>query len=82
LARGSFSSAAPLAEGLARAGCARALSLDRGLQATGFLDRSGTASPPRGRYVETTLYAIGRPLSPRAFRFDPVTTVDKTARPK
>jgi hypothetical protein len=82
VARGTFSSAAPLAEGLARAGCTRALSLDRGVQATGFLDRSGTASPPRGKYVETTLYAIGRPLSPRAFRFDPVATVDQTVRPK
>jgi hypothetical protein len=82
VARGSFSSATPLAEGLARAGCARALSLDRGVQATGFLDRSGTASPPRGNYVETALYVIGRPLSPRAFRFDAVTPADQTARPK
>jgi hypothetical protein len=82
LARGSFSSAAPLGEALARAGCTRVVSLDRGVQATGFLDRSGTPSPPRGKYLETALFAIGAPLSPRAFRFDPAVAVDPAARPK
>lgn len=82
LARGSFSSAAPLGEALGRAGCTRVLSLDRGVQATGFLDRSGTSSPPRGKYSETALYAIGTPMSPRAFRFDAVVAVEQAARPK
>ncbi len=82
LARGSLSSAAPLGEALAGAGCTRVVSLDRGVQATGFLDRSGTASPPRGKYSETALYAIGTPLSPRAFRFDSAIAVDQAARPK
>jgi hypothetical protein len=71
LARGAFSSAAPLAEALARAGCTRVLALDRGARATAFLDRAGTENPPRGRYDESVLYAVATPLAPRAFRFDP-----------
>lgn len=82
VARGSFASATPLAQGLVRAGCTRGLSLDRGVQATGFLDRTGTASPPRGKYAETALYAVGLAPGPRAFRFDPVSLVDPVARPK
>jgi len=80
LARGSFASAAPLAEALARAGCTRVLSLDRGLNATAFLDRAGTASPPRGRYAESVLYAEAASLRPRAFRFDPSTLVAQSTR--
>ena len=75
VARGSFSSATPLARALAQAGCTRALVLDRGLHATGFLDRAGTASPPRARYDESVLYAIGSPLHPSGFRFDASTPV-------
>lgn len=73
IARGSFSSAAPLANALARAGCTRVLSLDRGVRGSGFLDRAGTANPPRGRYDETVLYAISAPLRPRSFHFEPST---------
>jgi hypothetical protein len=69
VARGSFASAAPLAQALARAGCVRALLLDRGLHATAFLDRAGTASPPRAGYEESVLYAVGSPLRPRGFAF-------------
>lgn len=75
LARGSFTSDAPLGEALARAGCTRAVVLDRGARATAFLDRAGTASAPRGRYDETVLYAVATPLRPRGFRFDPATLV-------
>ncbi len=82
LARGAFSSGAPLARGLVRAGCTRALLLDRGVLASGFFDRSGSASPPRGAYAESVLYAIGAPLSPRAFRFDAARAVDPAARAK
>jgi hypothetical protein len=81
VARGTFASAAPLAETLARAGCVRALSLDRGAHATAFLDRAGTSSPPRARYDESVLYAIGTPLHPNGFRFDasnPVAQATKT----
>jgi hypothetical protein len=70
VARGSVSSAAALADALARAGCTRALSLDRGVHASAFLDRAGTNSPPRGRYDESVLYAIAAPLRPRGFRFE------------
>jgi hypothetical protein len=80
LARGTFASAAPLARALARAGCTRALVLDRGLHAAGFLDRAGTSSPPRGGYDESVLYALGTPLRPSGFRFDASTPVVQTAR--
>jgi hypothetical protein len=81
LARGTFASTSPLAEALARAGCTRALALDRGAHATAFFDRAGTESPPRGRYDESVLYAVATPLAPRAFRFDPVTLVAQS-RPR
>ena len=73
LARGAFASATPLAEALARAGCTRALSLDRGADATALLDRAGGSTPPRARYDETVLYAVATPLQPRGFRFDAAT---------
>jgi hypothetical protein len=73
LARGTFASVAPLAEALVRAGCTRAVVLDRGTHAGAQLDRAGTASPPLARYEETVLYAIAAPLKPRGFRFDAAT---------
>ncbi len=75
VAQGAFGSAAPLAEALSRAGCTRALSLDRGVHATAFIDRAGTSSPPRARYDESVLYAIGAPLRPNGFRFEASTPV-------
>jgi len=69
IARGVVASAAPLADALARAGCTRALSLDRGARATAFVSRAGTSDPPRGRYDESVVYAIAAPLRPRGFRF-------------
>jgi hypothetical protein len=47
------------------------VALDRGLRATAFIDRAGTTEPPRARYDETVLYALGAPLRPEGFRFDP-----------
>jgi hypothetical protein len=85
LARGSFASAAPLGEALSRAGCTRALSLDRGTLATALFDRSGTASPPRMRYEQSVLYAIAAPLHPRGFRFEaaaPLVAQRAEPRPK
>ena len=81
-ARGSFASAAPLAEALSRAGCTRAVSLDRGTEATALLDRSGTASPLRARYDQSVLYAIAAPLRPRGFRFEATTPVPPRADAK
>jgi hypothetical protein len=75
IARGSVSSATPLADALVRAGCTRALLLDRGAHADALLDRAGTADPPRGRYDESVIYAIATPLQPRGFRFEPSPTV-------
>jgi hypothetical protein len=79
-ARGAFDSAAPLAEALVRAGCVRALALDRGVHATAFLDRAGSSSPPRARYPETVLYAIAAPLEPRGFRFDAATAFAQSSK--
>jgi hypothetical protein len=75
VARGVVPSVAPLARALARAGCTRALALDRGTHAAGFLDRAGTASPPHAAYDESVLYALGSPLRPSGFRFDASTPV-------
>jgi hypothetical protein len=82
IARGSVASAGPLAYALARAGCTRALSLDRGVRVSTFLDRAGTASPPRGRYDESVLYAISATVRPRGFHFQPSTLVAQGASGK
>jgi hypothetical protein len=82
LARGTFASVAPLANALARAGCNRAVSLDRGLRASALLDRAGTDNPLRRHYDETILYAVGSALRPRGFRFEPSTSVVQAAKPK
>jgi hypothetical protein len=55
---------------LERAGCTDAVLLDRGAGDAGHLFRAGTDAPPRSRYEETTLYAMGVPLLPRGFRFE------------
>ena len=73
LARGVFATPSPLMDALTRVGCTRAVLLDRGSGATGFLDRAGSATPPKGRYDETVLYAVSSPMKPRGFRFDPAT---------
>ena len=44
--------------------------LDRGDGLRGVMHRAGTETPPRSRYEDTTLYALGKPLLPRGFRFD------------
>jgi hypothetical protein len=70
LARGEAAGEKALADALSRAGCTRAVALDRGESARGLFDRAGLASPPRARYEESVLYAIATPMKPRAFRFD------------
>jgi hypothetical protein len=70
IARGSFASDAPLAEALKRAGCTRAVALDRGSHSPALLHRAGTASAPLARYDDTVLFAIATPMKPKAFRFD------------
>jgi hypothetical protein len=80
VARGDSVTEMALAEVLLRAGCTRAALLDRGLQARGFLHRAGTASPPRARYDVTTLYAMGAPMKPRAFRFEALPALAEARR--
>jgi hypothetical protein len=65
-----------VAKELVKIGCGRAVLLDRGLGSHGTLFRAGTATPPRSHYDETTLYAMGKPLLPRGFRFEPAHPVE------
>ena len=58
---------------LARVGCSRAVALDRGSHRPTFLHRAGGGMPPLARYDESVLYAISRPMIPRAFRWSEVT---------
>ena len=44
--------------------------VDRGAGSPGVIFRAGTAAPPRSRYEDTALYAMGKPLLPRGFRFE------------
>jgi hypothetical protein len=80
VARGTLPSDQPLAEALRRAGCSRAVALDRGSHTTPFLDRAGTDAPPRARYEDSVLYALTLPLAPRAFRFEADSTVAEAGR--
>jgi hypothetical protein len=60
----------PAALALSRAGCTRAVALDRGAHRPAFLHRAGAGSPPLARYDESVLYAVSRPMAPRAFRWN------------
>ncbi len=82
LARGESTTDAALAAVLRRAGCTRAVALDRGVRAPGFVHRAGTGTPPRARYDVTTLYAIAAPMSPRAFRFSAAPALAQAAATK
>lgn len=70
-ARARHDSSAPLAKVLVDLGCSRVVELDRGSHHPAFLHRTGTATPPTGGYETTVLYAVGRPMLPRAFRWKP-----------
>jgi hypothetical protein len=80
IARGTLATDAPLGEALARVGCRRAVSLDRGAHVAPAMLRAGTNSPPRGRSEESTLYVLASPMKPRAFRFEAQTTLAQVAR--
>ncbi len=79
VARGLAGSADGLGEVLRRAGCVRAVLLDRGAGTHGSLFRAGTEMPPRSRYEDTVLYAMAKPLRPRGFRFETVQPVEPPA---
>jgi hypothetical protein len=78
-ARGSAGEGS-LADALIAAGCTRAVLLDRGSRGGAFVDRAGTDHPPRARYDESVLYAVGLPLRPRAFRFEPAALVAQAGK--
>jgi hypothetical protein len=59
----------PLASALVDEGCRRVVALDRGSRHEAFVHRSGTAASPLDRYDASVLYAVGRPMTPRAFRY-------------
>jgi hypothetical protein len=54
---------------LQRVGCTRAVALDRGTHRPMFLHRAGGGTPPLARYDESVLYAISRPMVPKAYRW-------------
>jgi len=78
---GSSAGTDALATALKHAGCTKAVLLDRGTGSHGVFYRAGTTTPPRSRYEESTLYAMGKALLPRGFRFESMHPVEQ-APPK
>lgn len=70
LAQTRHDSSDALAVALVRAGCQRVVELDRGSHHPSFVHRTGGAEPPLATYDTTVLYALGRPMVPRAFRWN------------
>lgn len=60
-----------LATALLRAGCQDVVELDRGSHHPAFVHRAGGTAPPMASYETSVLYALGRPMLPRAFRWKP-----------
>lgn len=60
-----------LATALERAGCRDAVELDRGSHHPAFVHRAGATTPPMASYETSVVYALGRPMLPRAFRWKP-----------
>jgi hypothetical protein len=59
----------PVATALQRAGCQDVVELDRGSHHPAFVHRAGSGAPPMASYDTSVLYALGRPMLPRAFRW-------------
>ena len=78
IARARHDSSAPLAAALLRAGCRNVVELDRGSQHPTFVHRAGSSTPPTGRYETSVLYALGRPMLPRAYRWKPPGSTQST----
>lgn len=68
----------PVASALLKGGCTRVIALDRGSRHPAFLHFAGSATPPLDRYETSVLYAMGRPMLPRAFRWRPEGAVKAT----
>jgi hypothetical protein len=60
-----------VATALMRVGCADVVELDRGSHHPAFVHRAGGSTPPMASYETSVLYALGRPMLPRAFRWKP-----------
>jgi len=58
-----------VATALMRVGCVDVVELDRGSHHPAFVQRAGGAAPPLASYETSVLYALGRPMLPRAFRW-------------
>jgi hypothetical protein len=58
-----------VATALTRAGCKDVVELDRGSHHPAFVHRAGGSAPPMASYETSVLYALGRPMLPRAFRW-------------
>jgi hypothetical protein len=78
IATAPHDSSAPVATALVRVGCGRVVELDRGSRHPAFVHRSGTPTPPLGTYETSVLYALGRPLLPRGFRYKPAGSLPST----
>lgn len=65
---------------LRAAGCERAAVLDRGAGQPSTLRRAGTADAPRARGEDTVLFAMGKPMVPRGFRFESAHPVPPPAK--
>lgn len=59
------------ASALVRAGCQDVVELDRGSHHPAMVHRAGSPNPPLASYETSVLYALGRPMLPRAFRWKP-----------
>jgi hypothetical protein len=68
VARAKTTSLVSLANALIAADCVRAIAA-RGDEDS-EVARAGTSDVPMASYPQTTLYAIAKPMGPRAFRFD------------
>ena len=58
-----------IASALMRIGCRDVLELDRGSHHPAYVHRAGGSTPPMDEYEASTLYLLGRPMIPHAFRW-------------
>jgi hypothetical protein len=71
VARVEHDTTAPAVIALLRAGCRRVVELERGSHHASFVHRGDTPTSPVGKYAVTVLYALSRPMPPRAYRWHP-----------
>jgi hypothetical protein len=78
IAEARHDSSDPLAMALLKVGCERVVELDRGSHHPAFSHRAGTPTPPMNNYETSVLFALGRPMLPRAFRWKASGSVPST----